>query len=132
MGIPVLPIIDLLIVLGWTILAAGGVLKAIHLTTSYRPTLAGLAPSDLFLVAFAFLLLSLTLAARTWVRLNEPRIATRRLADAVAAANVAATMESYAAAKQGASAHLVPEPHEATVVPVRRTTPARTIPDGAA
>ena len=32
------------------------------------------------LVAFAFLLLALTLAARTWVRLNEPRMSANRRA----------------------------------------------------
>ncbi len=78
---PVLLIIDLLIFLGWTTLAAGGLLKAIHIATAYRPTLFSLSPSDLLLVALAFLGLALTLAARTWVRLNEPKlIATRRAA----------------------------------------------------
>ena len=78
---PVLLIIDLLIFLGGTTLAAGGLLKAIHIATAYRPTLFSLSPSDLLLVALAFLGLALTLAARTWVRLNEPKlIATRRAA----------------------------------------------------
>jgi membrane protein implicated in regulation of membrane protease activity len=77
---PVLPIIDLLILLGWTTLAAGGFLKAIHIATSYRPTLFSLAPIDLFYVALAFLGLALTLAARTWVRLNEPQLLVRRSA----------------------------------------------------
>ena len=89
---PVLLIIDLLIFLGWTTLAAGGLLKAIHIATAYRPTLFSLSPSDLLLVALAFLGLALTLAARTWVRLNEPKlIATRRAAaqDQVAAAQPA-------------------------------------------
>lgn len=71
---PVLPLIDLLILLGWTTLAAGGLLKAIYLATSYRPTLFNLTPIDLFVVAMAFLGLALTLAARTWVRLNEPHL----------------------------------------------------------
>ena len=42
-----LPIIDLLIFLGWTTLASGGVLKAIYITTSYRPRPAGLDAGDL-------------------------------------------------------------------------------------
>ena len=70
---PVLPIIDLLIFAGWTTLAAGGVLKTVHVATSYRPTLAGLAPVDLLLVALCFLLLALTLSARSIVRQNEAR-----------------------------------------------------------
>jgi hypothetical protein len=79
---PVLPIIDLLIFMGWTSLLAGGVLKAIYIATSYRPTLFSLAPSDLMLVALGFLGLALTLAARTWVRLNEPRLTSQRRAAA--------------------------------------------------
>ena len=74
---PVLPIIDLFILLGWTTLAAGAVLKAIHITTSYRPTLASLTPLDLLWIAIAFLAMALTLAARTWVRLNEPALLAR-------------------------------------------------------
>ncbi len=81
---PVLPIIDLLIFLGWTTLFAGGLLKAIYIATSYRPTVFTLAPSDLLLLALGFLALAVTLAARTWVRLNEPRL----IADRRAAANL--------------------------------------------
>ena len=77
---PALPIIDLLIFLGWTTMAAGGLLKAIYIATSYRPTLFSLTPSDLLLVALAFLGLALTLAARTWVRINEPRLTANRRA----------------------------------------------------
>ncbi len=83
---PVLPIIDLLIFLGWTTLAAGGILKAIYIATSYRPTLFSLSPADLLLVALAFLGLALTLAARTWVRLNEPQLTASRRASARGAA----------------------------------------------
>ena len=79
---PVLPIIDLLIFLGVTTLAAGGLLKAIHMATSYSPTFFSLSPSDLLLAAFTFLGLALTLAARTWVRLNEPRLTASRQAAA--------------------------------------------------
>ncbi len=87
---PVLPIIDLLIFLGWTTLAAGGLLKAIYIATSYRPTLLSLTPSDLLLVALALLGLALTLAARTWVRLNEPRL--------IAGRRAAANMDAYSRA----------------------------------
>lgn len=79
---PVLPIIDLLIFLGWTILAAGGVLKAIYLATSYRPRPAGLDPGDLMMVAMCFLLMALTLSARSLVRQAEARTAANRLARA--------------------------------------------------
>ena len=75
----VLPLIDLLILCGWTTLSIGAVLKAVYVTTSYRPTLIGLGPLDCALVAGGFLLLALALAARTWVKLNEPKLhAVRR------------------------------------------------------
>jgi hypothetical protein len=78
--VPVLPIIDLLILLGWSALMAGGALKAIHMTTTYRPSIFGLAPSDCLLIAGVFLTFALTLAARTWVKLNEPTLLARRRA----------------------------------------------------
>lgn len=98
---PVLPIIDLLILLGWTTLAAGGLLKAIYIATSYRPTFLSLTPSDLLLVALAFLGLALTLAARTWVRLNEPRLTANRRAAANADAYARAAANDQVAAAQG-------------------------------
>ena len=95
---PVLPIIDLLIFLGWTSLAAGGILKAVYLATSYRPTLFSLTPVDLLLVAIAFLALALTLAARTWVRLNEPQlVAGRRAAASLKAVSRARARDSVVA-----------------------------------
>lgn len=57
---------------------AGGALKAIHMTTTYRPSIFGLAPSDCLLIAGVFLTFALTLAARTWVKLNEPTLLARR------------------------------------------------------
>lgn len=79
---PVLPLIDLLILLGWTSLSIGAVLKVIYVSTSYRPTFVGLAPFDLLLVAGCALLFAVALAARTWVKAHEPGVlaARRRLA----------------------------------------------------
>ena len=48
---PVLPIIDLLIFLGWTTLAGGGLLKAIYIATTYRPSFLSLTPVELLFVA---------------------------------------------------------------------------------
>jgi hypothetical protein len=91
---PVLPIIDLLIFLGWTVLSIGGVLKAIYISTSYRPTFLTLTPIDCLLAGGICLLLSLTLAARTWVKTSEPQIlATRR---------AAGTLEAYEEAQRHA------------------------------
>ena len=79
---PVLPLIDLLILLGWTSLLVGFALKALSLALSYPLSILGLAPIDFLLVAGVCLLFSLSLAARTWVRVHEPRlVARRRLAE---------------------------------------------------
>ena len=43
---PILPIMDLLILVGWTLVGLGALLKAVYVTTSYRPTLLGLGPLD--------------------------------------------------------------------------------------
>ncbi|HKK50433.1 MAG TPA: hypothetical protein VKA74_02550 [Myxococcota bacterium] len=76
---PVLPLIDLMLLSGWTSLFVGFVLKAIHLTTSYRPTLLGLTPLDFLLIAVAAFLFAIALAARTWVKTQEPAaVAARR------------------------------------------------------
>jgi hypothetical protein len=50
------------------------VLKAVSLTTVYRPTLLTLSPLDLVVVAAICFGFAMTLAARTWVKLNEPRL----------------------------------------------------------
>lgn len=83
---PVLPLIDLLILVGWTSLMTGCLLKVIHLTTHLRPKLLGMGPADLIIAAGVMLLFALTLAARTWVKLNEPRLlaARRRRLEGVA------------------------------------------------
>ena len=95
---PVLPIIDLLIVLGWTSLLLGGVLKAIRSATAYSPTFFTFSPTDLLIIAAVFLAFALTLAARTWVKLNEPELlASRRAADtldALARSRVAGAEEA--------------------------------------
>lgn len=88
---PILPLIDLLIFLGWTTFLLGGVLKAIYVTTAFRPTIASLGPMDMLLIAVVFLLLALSLAARAWVKANEPQASASRRA--------ASTLEAYAAAR---------------------------------
>ena len=75
---PILPFIDLLILAGWTSLFVGFILKFIYITTSYRPTILGLTPLDFLIGAGVFLLFSLTLAARTWVKSHEGEQAAAR------------------------------------------------------
>ncbi len=70
---PTLPLIDLLILMGWTSLLIGATQKAIWITTSYRPTVLSLTPIDFLWIAGVCLLFALSLAARTWVKLNETR-----------------------------------------------------------
>ena len=74
----VLPFIDLLILAGWSSLFGGLVLKLISMTTSYRPTLFGIGPLDFLILAGVFLLLALTLSARTWVKAHELERAAQR------------------------------------------------------
>ncbi|NNL65569.1 MAG: hypothetical protein HKP30_04955 [Myxococcales bacterium] len=73
---PMLPLIDLLILLGWTCLMIGAVQKALWMATTYSWKLLGLTPGDFLGLAGVCLLFALTLAARAWVKLNEPRMLT--------------------------------------------------------
>lgn len=75
---PILPIIDLLILMGWTALMVGAALKAIDMTTRYHPAIAGLTSLDFAVIAAVCFGFALTLAARTWVKLNEPRLVDLR------------------------------------------------------
>ena len=90
---PVLPLVDLLILMGWTSLFGAFALKAIAITTSYQPQLFGLGPLDLTILAAVFLLFSLALAARAWVRNMESQNAHS------ARDRAAATLDAYSAVK---------------------------------
>ena len=74
----ILPLMDALILLGWSSLLAGGLLKAVYITTHYRPTILGMSPIDFLAVAILALVFALTLAARTWVKAAEPELLRRR------------------------------------------------------
>ena len=77
---PILPIIDLLIFIGWSCLAAGALLKAVHVTTRYRPDVLGLGPLEFLMISGIFLLFALTLAARTYVKASEPSMLAKKRA----------------------------------------------------
>jgi len=100
---PVLPLIDLMLLSGWTSLFVGFVLKVIHLTTSYRPTIFGLTPLDFLLIALAALLFAIALAARTWVKTQEPA--------AIAARRHKETMDAWHALSRN-GVHDEPDPEE--------------------
>jgi len=72
--LPILPLIDLLILMGSLSLALGFGLKAIAITTRYQPSILGFSSIDMVIIAGVCLAFALTLAARTWVKLNEPRL----------------------------------------------------------
>lgn len=71
---PILPVVDLLILLGSLNLLVGFVLKAIALATIYRPSILGFTSTDFVLIAGICVALALVLVARTWLKLNEPNL----------------------------------------------------------
>ena len=71
---PILPIIDLLILMGSGLLVVGFVLKSIALTTSYSASIFGFTSMDFVVMTGVCLGFALALAARSWVRLNEARL----------------------------------------------------------
>lgn len=75
---PILPLVDLLILLGTGSLVIGFLLKAIAITTIYRPTLLGFSSSDFALIAALCMGFAIVLIGRTWLKLNEPELALRR------------------------------------------------------
>ena len=75
---PVLPLIDLLLLAGTGSLFVGFLLKAISITTRFQPTVLGFSSIDFVLIAGVCMGMALVLAARTWVKLNEPRLLAMR------------------------------------------------------
>jgi hypothetical protein len=105
--LPILPIIDLLILMGWTALMVGAALKAIDITTAYRPTIGGLTSLDFAVMAAVCFGFALTLAARTWVKLNEPALVDlrrRRLQEAGRQRARELELEALASHEQGGEA----------------------------
>ncbi len=71
---PILPLIDLLILMSTASLLVGFVLKVIALTTRYHATVLGFSSLDFVIIAGVWFGLALVLTARTWIKLNEPRL----------------------------------------------------------
>lgn len=120
---PVLPLIDLLLLSGWTALLVGFVLKVVYLTTTYRPTLLSLAPGDFLEVAIAAMLFAIALAARTWVKAQEPGpSAVRRRDETLAAWSKLAIGENGAPASfaAGAGPAVAPTAMHASANPMAR------------
>jgi hypothetical protein len=72
--VPVLPLIDLLILIAWTCLLWAGFQKAVSLALASSFAVLGLGPLDFVVIAGVSLLFALALAARVWVKANEPRL----------------------------------------------------------
>jgi hypothetical protein len=72
--VPVLPLIDLLILVAWTSLVWAFVQKALRLAFASSFTVVGLTPYDFVLCSGVCLLLALALAARVWVKAHEPKL----------------------------------------------------------
>jgi len=78
--LPILPLIDLMILSGTGLLAVGFVLKVVAIATVYNPTVLGFSSMDFLTLAGVCWGLALVLAARAWVRLNEPNLVALRRA----------------------------------------------------
>lgn len=76
---PILPLIDLLILVAWTVLMWAFVHKALWLALASRFTVLGLTPYDFLLGAGVLLLFALALAARVWVKTNEGALLRARM-----------------------------------------------------
>jgi hypothetical protein len=72
--VPVLPLIDLLILVAWTSLIWAFVQKALWLAFASTFTVLGLTPYDFVLGSGVCLLFALALAARVWVKAHEPKL----------------------------------------------------------
>ena len=70
---PPMPLIDLLILIGWSSLFIGAVQKAIWITTSLRPSILTLGPVHFFWIAAICLFAALSLAFRRWLKLSEDK-----------------------------------------------------------
>ena len=114
---PILPLIDLLILMGTLNLGISCIIKLITLSTVYQPYPLGLGPLDFVVIAGICFLFALTLAARAWVKINEPQLmaARREVATAQARLRVAGIEGNGAEAVAGGSA----EPREAAVAESR-------------
>lgn len=75
---PILPLIDLMLLLGTGSLLVGFLLKAISITTRFQPHVLGFTSIDFVLIAGICMGFALVLAARTWVKLNEPSLLALR------------------------------------------------------
>ena len=75
---PILPLIDLLMLISISGMMWAFTHKALWLAFDASWTVLGMTPYDFLLGSVSCLLLSLTLAARVWVKANEPALLARQ------------------------------------------------------
>lgn len=92
----ILPLIDLLVLAGSSTLLVGFLLKAIDIATRYKAALLGFSSVDFLLMTGVFWGFALVLAARAWVKLNEPKLLQLRREQLAAEARRRAEHLSYA------------------------------------
>ena len=123
--LPVLPLMDLLIVIGWSSLAVGFLLKAIAALTRWQPTILTLSPIDFLFVAVAAFLFAIALAARTWVSEQQPAVSAPRrkqqTLDAYAALHTNDVGAEVGAVRDGYTAPPPAERQASAADPARRT-----------
>jgi hypothetical protein len=112
----VLPLVDLFILLGSGSFAIGALLKAIAMTTRYQPTVLGLTSVDFALVTAVCFAFALTLAARTWLKLNEPRLLA--LQSRLRAEEAHRRVREFELANGSSNGHSA-QPHEASLAAAR-------------
>ena len=74
----ILPLIDLMILAGTALLGVGFLLKAYTIVMSQPVAILGFSSIDFVVMAGVCWGLALTLAARSWVKLNEPKLMALR------------------------------------------------------
>jgi hypothetical protein len=72
--VPILPLVDLLILVGSASLGFGFLLKAISVVSIYRPAPFGFTSLDFVVITGVCFGLALVFVARTWLKLNEPSL----------------------------------------------------------
>ncbi len=71
---PILPLVDLLILIGSGSLAFGALLKLISVVSIYRPAPFGFTSLDFVVITGVCFGMALVFVARTWLKLNEPSL----------------------------------------------------------
>ncbi len=112
----ILPLIDLLILLGTGSLGIGFVLKVINVSTRYSPSILGFSSLDFVVIAGIFFAFAITLVARTWMKINEPRLAALRRDVLAAEARLRAAGQNFAETGPGSD--------ELSEIPIRKTASA--------